>query len=68
MKIITYGKPRQKTCPTCQCVFEYDVSEIVHIPGMTFMNRGTDVIFCPQCNERIEEAGGYAVNSLGHLK
>ena len=36
MKIIERGKPRQKTCPTCKCVFEYEVSDIEHISGMTW--------------------------------
>lgn len=68
MKIISKGKPRWKICPTCKCVFEYKVSDIEHISGMTCLNRGTDVIYCPQCNERIDELYGIAVNSLGHLK
>ena len=68
MKIISKGKPRQKTCPTCKCIFEYEVSDIEHISGMTCLNKGTDVIYCPQCNERISEKHGMAVNSLGHLK
>lgn len=68
MKIIKKGKPKQKTCPTCGCIFEYEVSDIYHIAGMTRMNSGTDVIFCPQCDERIHEKYGIAVNCLGHLK
>ena len=68
MKIISKGIPRQKKCPTCWCLFEYDKSDIEHIPGMTFLNHGTDVVYCPQCNERINEETGRAMNSLGHFK
>lgn len=68
MKIIKPGEPRQKTCPTCKCVFEYEVSDIQYIPGMTCLNKGTNVVFCPCCNERIDEKVGIAVNSLGHFK
>ncbi len=68
MKIIEKGNSKQKTCPTCKCVFEYDVSDIKHISGMTFLNKGTDIIYCPQCDERIDEKYGFAVNCLGHLK
>ena len=68
MRIIEKGKPKQKTCPTCGCVFEYEITDIDHISGMTFLNDGTDVIYCPQCGERIDEKNGLAVNCLGHLK
>jgi len=68
LKIIERGKSRQKTCPTCKCVFEYEVSDIKHIPGMTCLNHGTDVIYCPQCNERIGEKSGLALDCLGGLK
>ena len=68
MKIIQKGSPRRKNCPTCGCLFEYDICDIDHIPGMTFLNNGTDVIYCPQCGERIDEKLGLAVNSFGHLK
>lgn len=68
MRIISKGEPRRKTCPTCKCVFEYEVSDIQHINGMTCLNKGTDVVYCPQCNERIDEKYGMAVNCLGHLK
>lgn len=68
MKIIQKGSPRQKNCPTCGCLFEYDICDINHIPGMTFLNKGSDIIYCPQCGERILEECGLAVNSLGHFK
>lgn len=68
MRIIKNGKLKQKTCPTCKCFFEYETTDIKHISGMTCLNKGTDVIYCPQCNERIDEKGGFAVNSLGHFK
>lgn len=68
MRIITKGNPRRKICPTCICLFEYNVTDIKHIKGMTCLNKGTDVIYCPQCGERIDEKNGLAVNCLGHLK
>ena len=68
MKIIKNGKPRQRKCPSCCCVFEYEISDIEHINGMTCLNSGTDIVYCPQCNERIDEKTGFAVNCLGHLK
>ena len=68
MKIIAKGEPIRKTCPTCKCVFEYDVTDIKHISGMTCLNRGIDVIYCPQCSERINENNGFVVNGFGHLK
>lgn len=68
MKIIKKGSLKQKTCHTCNCIFEYDVSDIKYIGGMTCMNKGTDIIYCPQCGERIDEKCGFAVNCFGHLK
>ena len=68
MKIVKTGMSKQKTCPTCGCVFEYKISDIEHISGMTCLNRGKDVVYCPQCNERIGEKSGLVLNSLGHLK
>ena len=68
MKIIKNGEPQRKTCPTCSCLFEYDINDIKHINGMTFLNNGTDVVLCPYCGERIDEKIGLAVNVLGHLK
>lgn len=29
---------------------------------------GHDVVYCPQCNERINEETGRAANSLGHFR
>lgn len=68
MKIITKGNPKIKTCPTCKCLFEYEITDVEHINGMTYLNKGTDVIYCPQCGERIDEKIGLAVNCFGHLK
>ena len=68
MKIIQNGQSKRMKCPTCQCIFEYDTNDVKHINGMTFLNSGTDVIYCPQCRERIDEKIGLAVNGLGHLK
>lgn len=68
MKIIKRGEAKSKVCPTCGCYFEYEIADIEHINGMTCMNKGTDVVYCPQCKERIHEKYGCAVNSLGHYK
>lgn len=68
MRIIEKGKPRRKTCPTCGCVFEYEVADIKHVSGLSCLSRGTDVVYCPECNERISEVGSIAVDEYGHFK
>lgn len=68
MKILRNGKKRTKLCPTCDCFFEYDVSEIQHVNGLSCFSKGTDVVYCPNCNERLSENSGMPVNIFGHLK
>lgn len=66
MKIISKGVTKKGTCPTCFCKFEYDQSDIQYVYGLLFGK--TEVVYCPECNERIDERLWLVVNSLGHLK
>lgn len=68
MKILVPGGKKQKICPICDCIFQYELSEIKHIEGFTFLSRGTDVIYCPFCGERLDEKTGIPVNRWGHFK
>ena len=49
-------------------MFQYELSEIKHIEGFTFLSRETDVIYCPFCGERLDEKTGIPVNRWGHFK
>lgn len=68
IKIIQKGNLKRIQCRSCGCLFEYEYSDIEHIPGMTCMNRGTNIVCCPQCKKKLDVNNGYAVNCFGYLE
>lgn len=65
MRIIEKGKPRQRSCPSCKCKFEYEVGDIYTV-RTEFTEKEIFVVDCPQCNIRIHERKGYQVNKYGY--
>ena len=67
MKIIERGKPRQKTCPTCKCVFEYEVSDIEHIADQVLMMKDGQLIFQGKYDNQNDDLEEFYLSQFGEV-
>ena len=63
MRIIKNEPEKEMLCPTCGCEFAYMEKDVGHV-GYYHDFR---VVYCPNCNERISEEAGYAMDSMGGI-
>lgn len=63
MKIVQDGPEKKMLCPTCGVVFEYECKDIQYVGYFIKF----PVLYCPNCNERISEEVGYAMDCNGGI-
>lgn len=63
MKIIQNEPEKKMLCPTCGVVFEYEYKGARHVGYFIKF----PVLYCPNCNERISEETGYAMDCNGGI-
>ena len=63
MKIIQNEPEKKMLCPTCGVVFEYKYKDIQYVGCFIKF----PVLYGPNCNERISEEAGYAMDCNGGI-
>lgn len=63
MTIIQTEHKKKMICPTCGVAFEYEQKDIRHVGYFIKF----PVLYCPNCNERISEEAGYAMDCNGGI-
>ena len=63
LKIVQNEPEKKMLCPTCGVVFEYKHKDIQHVGHFIEF----PVLYCPNCNERISEEAGYAMDCNGGI-
>lgn len=61
LQIIQNEPENKMLCPTCGVVFEYEYKDVQYVGY--FLKH--PVLYCPNCNERISEESGHAMDCNG---